>query len=46
MPIIDSKRILHTMCASPLMGMGRKEWYRLSKISGYATGVHVGIMIA
>ena len=33
----DSKRILHTMCASPLMGMDRKECYRLTKISGYAT---------
>ena len=38
---IDSKRILHTMCASPLTGVDRKEWYKLthplSKISGYAT---------
>jgi len=38
---IDSKRILHTMCATPLMGMDRKECYRLthplSKIFGYAT---------
>jgi len=25
------------MCASPLMGMDRKECYRLTKISGYAT---------
>jgi len=39
---MNSKRILHTMCASPLMGMDRKECYRLThplpKISGYATG--------
>ena len=38
---MDSKRILYTMCASPLMGMDRKECYRfthpLLKISGYAT---------
>ena len=38
---IDSKRILHTTCVSPLMGTDRKECYRLthplSKISGYAT---------